>query len=102
MLQQEGGIVGPILNKLGTSPSQIEMEVAAELAKRARVGGASAEPMTSSSLRSVFDAAFKAAADFKDEFVSTEHLLLGIAETKGTTSQEILRRHGANRDAILK
>ncbi|HVR42864.1 MAG TPA: ATP-dependent chaperone ClpB [Thermoanaerobaculia bacterium] len=102
LLRQEGGIVAPILNRLGVNPGQVEMEVAAELAKRSQVGGAAAEPMTSSSLRGVFDAAFKSAEDFKDEFVSTEHLLLGIAEQKGTTSYEILRRHGATRDALLK
>jgi ATP-dependent Clp protease ATP-binding subunit ClpB len=102
LLRQEGGIVVPVLNKLGANPAPIEMEVATELSKRSKVGGASAEPMTSASLRSVFDAAFRSASDFKDEFVSSEHLLLGIAETKGTTAQQILGRHGVSRDAVLK
>src|SRR5471032_3056577 len=73
LLRQDGGIVGPILTKLGLQPGQIEAETAAEIAKFSRVGGASAEPMTGSTLRKVFDAAFSAATQFNDEYVSTEH-----------------------------
>jgi ATP-dependent Clp protease ATP-binding subunit ClpB len=98
LLRQEGGIVTPILNKLGLNPGQIEAEAAAEIAKYSKVGGASAEPMVSSALRKIFDAAFKAADDFKDEYVSTEHLLLGLSQNKN----EILRRHGVTPDALLK
>jgi ATP-dependent Clp protease ATP-binding subunit ClpB len=102
LIQQEGGIVPPILNKLGVNPSQIEMEIATELSKRSRVSGASSEPPISSTLRKVFDAAFKAAEDFKDEYVSTEHLLIGITEVKGTTAADVLRRAGVTRDGVLK
>src|SRR5438128_498041 len=98
LLRQEGGIVVPILNKLGLNPGAIEAEAAAEIGKYSKVGGASAEPMVSSALRKVFDAAFKAADDFKDEYVSTEHLLLGLARTKN----DILKRHGVTSDALLK
>ncbi len=102
LLRQEGGIVAPILNKLGVNPSTIETEAAAEIAKYSKVGGASAEPMISSSLRKVFDGAFKSADDFKDEYVSTEHLLLAIAQTKEATAAKILSRHGVSPDAVLK
>src|SRR5437588_10534376 len=98
LLRQEGGIVVPILNKLGLNPGAIEAEAAAEIAKYSKVGGASAEPMVSSALRNIFDAAFKAADDFKDEYVSTEHLLLGLAQTKN----DILQPHGVTRDASPK
>src|SRR5207302_5859179 len=63
LLRQEGGIVAPILNKLGQNPATIEAEAAAEIARYSKVGGASAEPLVSSSLRKIFDAAFKAADD---------------------------------------
>ncbi len=102
LLRQEGGVVTPILNKLGLNPAAIEAEVAGEISKFSKVGGASAEPMTSSTLRKVFDAAFKSAEDFKDEYVSTEHFLLGIAQTKESTASRILSRHGAVPDALLK
>jgi len=102
LLRQEGGIVAPILNKLGLNPGTIEAEVAAEVAKFSKVGGASAEPMIGNTLRRVFDAAFKSADDFKDEYVSTEHFLIGITEVKESTAAQILKRHGAVRDAVLK
>src|SRR4051812_13132686 len=102
LLRQEGGIVVPILTKLGLQPGQIETETAAEVAKYSRVGGASAEPMVGSGLRKVFDAAFTAATQFNDEYVSTEHFLLAIAQTKESTAAKILARHGAVPDALLK
>src|SRR6185295_14788224 len=61
LLRQEGGIVTPILNKLGLNPATIEAETAGEVAKYSKVGGASAEPMVSSALRTVFDRAFESA-----------------------------------------
>ena len=102
LLRQEGGIVAPILNKLGVNPATIEAETASEIAKFSRVAGASAEPLISSTLRKVFDGAFKAADDFKDEYVSTEHLLLAIAKTKEATAAKTLAGHGVTPDAILK
>jgi len=102
LLRQEGGIVTPILNKLGLSPAHVETEVAAEIGKYSKVGGASAEPLISATLRRVFDTAFKAADDFKDEYVSTEHLLLAVTEVKESTAAQILKRHGIVRDALLK
>src|SRR5207244_2185468 len=79
-----------------------ETEVATEVSKYAKVGGASAEPMVSSSLRKVFDSAFKSADDFTDEYVSTEHFLLAISQEKSTTAAKILSRHGIVPDAVLK
>src|SRR5205823_3055469 len=102
LLRQDGGIVAPILNKLGQNPATIEAEVASEVSKFSKVGGASAEPMTSPSLRKVFDGAFKSADDFKDEYVSTEHLLLAITQEKSSTAARILARHGIVPDAVLK
>jgi ATP-dependent Clp protease ATP-binding subunit ClpB len=102
LLRQEGGIVSPILNKLGLNPATVEAEGAAEIAKYSKVGGASAEPLISSTLRKVFDTAFKAADDFKDEYVSTEHFLLAIAQTKESTAAKILSRHGVTPDGVLK
>src|SRR6201991_1667503 len=57
LVRQEGGVVAPILNKLGVNPGTIEAEIAAEVSKFSKVGGASADPGVSSSLRKVFDAA---------------------------------------------
>ncbi|HEV7241769.1 MAG TPA: ATP-dependent chaperone ClpB [Thermoanaerobaculia bacterium] len=102
LVRQEGGIVAPILNKLGVPPGTIEAEVAASVSKYSKVGGASAEPMISSTLRKVFDSAFSAATNFSDEYVSTEHFLLALSEVKESNAAQILRRHGVVPDAVLK
>jgi ATP-dependent Clp protease ATP-binding subunit ClpB len=102
LVRQEGGIVSPILNKLGVTPGVVEAEIATEVSKFSKVGGASAEPSVSSSLRKIFDSAFKSAEQFNDEYVSTEHLLLAISDAKGTTAAQVLRRHGVVPDAVLK
>src|SRR6185295_6683204 len=64
LLRQDGGIVAPILNKLGLQPAAIEAELAGEVARYSKVGGASAEPAISPTLRKVFDKAFEAATQF--------------------------------------
>jgi ATP-dependent Clp protease ATP-binding subunit ClpB len=102
LLRQDGGIVGPILGKLGITPGSVEAELATEVSKFSRVGGASADPGVSGSLRKVFDAAFQSAEQFNDEYVSTEHLLLAIADAKGTTAATVLRKYGAVPEALLK
>src|ERR1043166_1752905 len=86
LLRQEGGIVTPILNKLGLNPTTIEAETAGEAANYSKVCGASAGPMVPSALGAVFDSAFKFAEEFKDEYVSPEHFLLAIAQAKNTTA----------------
>ena len=102
LVRQDGGIVGPILNKLGVAPATVEAEVAAAVSKFSKVGGASADPMIGGTLRKVFDSAFSAATNFNDEYVSTEHFLLAIADTKESTASGILRSHGVVTDAVLK
>jgi len=101
LLRQEGGIVVPILNKLGVNPSALEMALTRELTRRAQVSGG-AEPQPSANLRKVFDAAFSATDEFRDEYVSTEHLLLGITEVKQSTAAETLSSAGINRTTLLQ
>src|ERR1043165_7227209 len=98
LLRQEGGIVAPILNKLGIAPAQIEADAAAELSKLSKVGGASAEPLVGANLRRVLDLAFDEATKFNDQHVSTDHFPLAITQVKG----DILKRHGVTHDAVLK
>jgi len=101
LLRQEGGIVAPILNKLGVNPGAVELQLTNELSRRSQVSGGS-EPQPSSNLRKVFDAALAATDEFKDEYVSTEHLLLGITEVKATTAAETLASAGVNKNTVLQ
>jgi ATP-dependent Clp protease ATP-binding subunit ClpB len=58
------------------------------------------QPTISRELNDIFDLAEKAARDLKDEYISTEHLLLGLAERKGSQSRELLSAQGATREAL--
>lgn len=101
LLVQSEGVVQAVLNKLGVAQGVLFNEIEKELAKLPRVqglGSRSISPM----LNTVLDAAFRQADRLKDEYVSTEHLLLAIAETKGTNSQQILVSQGVVPDKILQ
>jgi ATP-dependent Clp protease ATP-binding subunit ClpB len=103
LLQQEGGVVPAILQKLGVMPAVIRNGIEAELKRRPQSSGAAAVgTQITQRLKAVFDAAFDEAMRLKDEYISTEHLLLGLAaDTSGETGR-ILRSNGVTRDAILR
>jgi ATP-dependent Clp protease ATP-binding subunit ClpB len=96
LIEQPDGLVRPLLEKLGANPDTIEQGLDNELNRRPQVHGA-AETQLSSALRAALDAAQTQADKLKDQFVSTEHLLLGIADTT-----KILKPYGVTPAAILK
>src|SRR5438270_35056 len=105
LAEDREGIVPPILEKIGVNPRAIAGEARAAVEKLPKVSGSSAaQAHLSNELSKVIDQAFKEANNFKDEYVSTEHLLLGLAESKKQRDEaaQILAAHGATRDAILK
>ncbi len=101
LLEQAGGIVSPVLKKLGADPALIKERIETEFRKMPKVYGTGAEVFISPRLKGVLDSAQKEADRLKDEFISTEHLLLAIADGKGPAS-EMLKANGADRDRILK
>ncbi|MEN6357818.1 MAG: ATP-dependent chaperone ClpB [Armatimonadota bacterium] len=102
LLQQEGGIVDPILEKLGAGPQTLAARVQQEIDKMPKVTGAVAGSQIGPRLQRVLETSFEEAERLKDEYISTEHLLIGIAsETTGKASQ-ILNSVGATRDAIYQ
>ncbi len=103
LLSQEGGVVGAILLKVGANIGNMRQELDAEIRRLPKVTGAQAGQIyISSSLNRIFDLAFKEAESLKDEFISTEHLLIAVAETKGTKSYDLLRSQGVTKAVILK
>ena len=100
MLDQPEGIVRPVLGKLGTNVTVVLNDVQAAVARFPRVQGG--QQYFSPRLTQVFTASQKQADNMKDEFVSTEHLLLAIAEEKEGESGKILRQHGVKTDDLLK
>ncbi len=101
LLQQEGGIVAPILQKLGVNPQVLSETVQKEIDRLPKVTGAVAGTQLGPRLQRVLEAAFQEAERLKDEYISTEHLLIGIATETGKASQ-ILASAGATRDAIYQ
>ena len=102
LLEDKEGIVPPVLEKIGIGPQAVLSEIYRELEKLPKVSGASAQAGLSPAANQLLDGAFKEADGFKDEYVSTEHLLLAVTRLKQDMSQQILARHGATHEAILK
>src|ERR1700756_2745565 len=102
LLEDKEGIVPPVLEKIGIGPQAVLSEVYREIEKLPKVSGQSAQATLSNEVNNLLDQAFKEAANFKDEYVSTEHLLLAATHLKGDVAQQILKRHGATYDDILK
>jgi len=102
LLEDREGIVPPVLEKIGIAPQAALNDVYDAIGKLPKVSGASSQASLSSVASQLLERAFKEASNFKDEYVSTEHLLLAAADLKRDPAQEILVRHGATYDAILK
>ena len=77
LLQQEGGIATPILQKAGIDVAQLKVAVASALAKEVSVQGATTQPQISAGLRATLDEADKVREKMDDDFLSVEHFLLG-------------------------
>jgi ATP-dependent Clp protease ATP-binding subunit ClpB len=77
LLQQEGGIATPILQKAGIDVAQLKVAVASALAKEVSVQGATTQPQISAGLRATLDEADKVREKMGDDFLSVEHFLLG-------------------------
>jgi ATP-dependent Clp protease ATP-binding subunit ClpB len=102
LLQDREGIVPPVLEKIGVSPQALGGEIQRELQGLPKVSGAGYQPVLSVSSNQLFEGAFKEAGNFKDEYVSTEHLLLAITRLQRDPAQQLLVRQGASYEAVLK
>ena len=100
LVEQEGGIVPSILGKAGVDAEAIATDARAEVARAPSAQGGQ-EAFLSRRVRKVVDEAEASAKDQRDDYVSTEHLLLGILAEKGGAAHDSLVRHGGTRDAIL-
>ncbi len=102
LLEDHEGIIPPVLSKVGVPVERLTHELHALEEKLPRVAGATVQPGISAALNKAFEQAAKEAANFKDEFISTEHLLLGIIQQKNDPAREALVAAGATHDAVLK
>ncbi len=102
LISQKDGVVAPIFEKLGANPDLALKRVDEELRKLPQVSGGSGQVYLSGRLQRVLNEAQAEADKLKDEYVSTEHLLIAIAEEKGGKAAEALRSLGVTRDSIYK
>lgn len=98
---QEGGIVPQILSKLGVDTRFIIRQLDSELERIPKAYGP-VQVYISPRLKQVLDAAEKEAGRFKDEYISTEHLLLAILETDNTSAARILKGYGVTKDRVYQ
>jgi len=102
LIEDKEGIVPPVLEKIGIGPQAVLSDLYRELERLPKVSGGAAQPGLSPAANQLLERAFKEADNFKDEYVSTEHLLLAATQIKRDPAHDILARHGATHDAILK
>jgi ATP-dependent Clp protease ATP-binding subunit ClpB len=102
LIEDREGVIPAVLEKIGVPIERLEHELHTIEEKLPRVAGAAAQPGVSQALNKALEQAFREAANFKDEYVSTEHLLLGAAHLKGDLASLALVNLGATHEAILQ
>ena len=101
LLEQREGVVGPVLAKLGAHPEAIQKELAAALGKLPAVKGGSGQYLGDRTQKTL-ERAQKEAERLKDEYISTEHLLLALAQDRDGAAGRALAGAGVNAEAIYK
>ena len=101
LIEQEDGLIQPLLQKLGVAIAPLSAEIEQAMQRRVKVQGA-AEPYLGASLKKALDAAEAQASKLKDEYVSTEHLLLGLLAQGGAPVKKIRQGAGIKSDDVLK
>lgn len=101
LLREEGGIVSSILKNLGVDRGQIINQVEEHVDRLPKVFGGG-QLYISPGLKRVLDLAQEEASNLKDEYISTEHLLLSLCEDETSSAGRILQQQGINKDNLLK
>jgi ATP-dependent Clp protease ATP-binding subunit ClpB len=102
LVEDREGVIPAVLGKIGVPIERLESDLHTIEEKLPRVSGAAAQPGIGPALTKAMDQAFKEAENFKDEYLSTEHLLLGVSRQKGDPAAQALTALGATHEAILK
>jgi ATP-dependent Clp protease ATP-binding subunit ClpB len=100
LLEQPEGVVRPVLGKIGANVQVVLNDVQAAAGRFPKVQGG--QQYFSPRINQVFNASQKEAERMRDEYVSTEHLLLAIADEKDGAAGRVLRQHGVTREDLSK
>jgi ATP-dependent Clp protease ATP-binding subunit ClpB len=102
LIEQDGGTAAPLLRAVGADPTAVLADTRAQLAKLPKIAGTTVSaPENSRALLKVLATAGQRAEKLNDEYISTEHLLVGLA-TDGGQAATVLRKHGATPEALLE
>jgi len=102
LLDQQDGITGALLRKLGVDPAQVRQAVAEALDAQPQVSGASADIYLGRRVKDLIEQATKQSKEFKDEYVSSEHLLLALVGKDFGPATRALKDAGVRKDALMK
>src|SRR5262245_12227068 len=102
LVEERDGIVRPVLEKAGVHPDAVATEARRLFSTLPKATGMQPGMYLAPPLNQILERAFDEAGHFKDEFVSTEHLLLAIAEQRNDPAGQLLDRSGASHDTILR
>ncbi len=103
LIGQQDSLIPDLLERIGVPPANLKPDLESELARRHKVQGTSTgDVFLSTSMKKALDAAQKEAGKLKDEYISTEHLLLGLIDEGDTSLQKIFQKHGLKRDMVLR
>ncbi|MFW5849343.1 MAG: ATP-dependent chaperone ClpB [bacterium] len=101
MVEQEDGVIPPLLNRIGVRPADVASRLRAEIERKPRMEGSSAQPQLSPQVSRILVKAEDEAKSLDDEYVSTEHILLAMIK-KGSGIDEVLASLGVKRDDVLE
>jgi len=102
LLAQEKGVVGSILQRLGVPLDGVRSQVQQRLAKLPHVSGGAGMPGLGTAAQRVLDGGWKVAQQLKDEYLSTEHILIGMLDIRGDAASEILSAAGVTKDTVMQ
>jgi ATP-dependent Clp protease ATP-binding subunit ClpB len=102
LIEQDGGTAAPLLRAVGADPGAVLADAKAQLARLPKIAGTTVSaPENSRALLKVLTTAGERAEKLHDEYISTEHLLVGLASDGGQAAT-LLRKHGAAPDVLLE
>jgi ATP-dependent Clp protease ATP-binding subunit ClpB len=101
LIHQQDGVVTPLLTRLGIRNEVLSQDLEREINRLPKVQGYGQQHM-GRALNQVLERSFEEAKNFKDEYVSTEHLFLAIAAEDRDPAGKLLQKHGASHEAILQ
>jgi ATP-dependent Clp protease ATP-binding subunit ClpB len=101
LVAQGDGVVPPLLEKLGTHPTTLAADIDKQIERLPKVSGVTEQYLSKAS-NEALQRAFDEAQRLKDDYVSTEHILLAISSEDRDPAGQLLARNGASHDAILQ